>query len=233
MKNPPSKARCPTSKVSTRGLTPVSRSVSAAALLVMLAAAFTAGCFVTPKPLAPQEARAQFVAALDAVGLEKAPALGPVYREFILAAYDKDFPENWLLINQQSRDALAKELPQRISGLETLTKKMEDELLRADISQAARDFYTQSVKEQKDLAAKLKSFNGDGEKYFILLMGKAAPSYAFSAEILQQMQVTGETIDGPRATLNIIHKSIDHPGAIPFTLENGDWKLDFMETTTR
>jgi len=166
--------------------------------------------------------RDNFIAAFDKIGLEKAPSLGPVYREFLLAAYDKNFDKAWEIINQPSKNALTKELPGKIVELEKLTKKMEAELRKPGISSAARDFYTRSVAEQKALAGQLKSFNGDGKKYFAFAVEKTAAG-RLSAEILSQMEITGETINGDRGTIALKHKDAGTTGEVPFTLENGAW----------
>jgi len=210
------------------------------ALFASLLAAILGGCTpremtgpgtapATENPPAQITERDNFVAALDRIGLEKAPTLGPAYRDFLLAAFDKNFDRAWDLINQPGKDALTRELPGKIAELEAVTKRMQAELQKPDISRGARDYYTRSCAENKELIPLLKSFNGDGKKYFAFAMEKTAAG-RLSAEVLSQMEITGETINGDRGAIALKYKDAGTTGQIPFTRENGAWKFDLMET---
>jgi hypothetical protein len=171
--------------------------------------------------------RDNFVAALDGIGLEKAPTLGPAYRGFLLAAHDKNVDTAWNLVNQPGKDALTKELPEKIAQLEAVTKRMEAELQNPSLSSGARDYYTRSCAENNELIPLLKSFNGDGKKYFAFAMEKTIRLFA---EIPPQMEITGETINGDSGAITLKYKDTGTVGQIPFTRENGAWKFDLMGT---
>jgi hypothetical protein len=194
------------------------------------------GCATPPsKPQtgetsASRTTRDEFVATLNGIGVERAPTLGPVYREFLLAVYDKDYEKAWGFINQSSQDTLTSQLSSQIAELENATQLMEAELRKPDISRGARDYYTRSCAAQRDLAKQFKSFNGDGKQYFAFLIEKKQV-ISVSREIVAQMEVTGETINGDGGSLMRRHKETGEAGAVPFVLENGAWKLDLLKTS--
>jgi hypothetical protein len=206
------------------------------ALLASLLAPALCGCAsretAGPKPApdkdnppAQNPERDKFLSALDEIGLDKAPNLGHAYREFLLAAYDRNFDAAWELISQPSKDALTTELPGKIAQLEDVTKRMEAELQKPDISKTARDYYTRTIAENKELIPLLKSFNGDGQKYFAYTMEKA-PEGLLTADLLAQVEIAGETISGDGGFITLKQKGGDATTQVPFTREGNSWKRD-------
>jgi hypothetical protein len=171
-------------------------------------------------------------AALDKMGLENAPTLGPIYRKIIVAIDNKNYDELYGLINKASQDLTAQELKENTARAQTRVKTIEEILKAPELSEAAREQFTRELEQIKKDLADLQSLEGNVKKYFarkIEKLLKDPDTNPLNHIIMAEIIVTGEKIDGDKGQI-LIKESATNWGPQPFVRENGVWKADLFGT---
>ena len=175
--------------------------------------------------------RAEVVDALKKAGIDKAPTLGPVFEEFMMATYDRSYDDAWTLIDKASQSEITKELKDRVEQMEKRIPELEKELNdpQADANTKAwnQKTYDSMMKELPSLQA----LNGDGKKYFAMMMDKPEMSEIFKNCVEGKFEILGETVNGDKGYLSSKRKDATEPDKNEFVREDGKWKYKFFSAT--
>jgi len=204
-----------------------------AILMLGVLAVTLAGCHKKDEPDANTDApnRKSVEAALDKLGLEKAPTLGPVFRDFTLAVFDKNYNAAWNMTTQASQIQIARNLVDELATLRQEIDRLEGELNKPGLSEEDTDFHTAQRDLQRSRLRGLAQLEGDGSKYFAMAVKDFAAVRGFNeiASGKLKVKITGETIAASQGHITEQYEDTNQKGKIPFAFEDGKWKIDFAK----
>ena len=178
-------------------------------------------------------ARAAAINALDKAGLDKAPTLGPVFKDFLLAIYDKNFNDAWSMLNKASQDKAVKELAAEINELSESIASLAAKASDTQIPAEQRDWYNTQAGIKRERMAELTPMSGNGRKYFSYLMANpdVIKSFQEIADGTLKIQITGETVNGDKGFISEKNEQDGREQKLCFVMEDGKWKFDFYNTS--
>jgi hypothetical protein len=177
--------------------------------------------------------RATVINALDKMGLDKAPTLGPVFEDFLLAIYDKNFNDAWSMLNKESQNKALKELAAEISELNESIASLEAKASDTQIPPEQRDWYNSQAAIKKTRMTELAPMSGNGRKYFSYLMANpdVVKSFQEITDGTIKIQITGETVNGDKGFISEKNEQDGREQKLYFVMEDGKWKFDFYNTS--
>ena len=168
--------------------------------------------------------------ALDALNLkEKAPTLGPVYRDYFVKFFKDDYEGCWNILSEGSQQSFGKIIQPAIDGIKTLNEAQIDAELKA--LNAALPTITDSEKKvQTEFQIKLYEAGKNGFKdlpdtksCFVLYM-KLTPKAAIIEKIKNQ-EIIKEEIAEDGKTGVIKRKESEKESEKKFVYEDDRWKM--------
>jgi predicted small secreted protein len=177
--------------------------------------------------------RADVIKGLDNFGFEKAPQLGPVLKDFLLAIYDKKYDDAWNMLNKASQKEAAKELAGEVAELRESIASMEAKISDAKTPQENKNWYKSQLDVKKARLGELMPLIGDGGKYFTYLMGNSDVGKSFQdiADGQTKVKIIGETISGDKGYISEEAGERAAEQKLLFVMEEGKWKFDFYNTS--
>jgi hypothetical protein len=182
-----------------------------------------------PEP-APDKANEEAVSpelqkALDKMGLENAPTLGPAYRKLLECAAAKRFDLVYDSAPTSAKEKAASDLAMDIDIYQTQIKEAESKLSGPGMTDKEKAKFAAELEYRRGVLAHLLSFNGDAKQYFVYRLQKQPDMRDFAAVIIKGgVAVTGEQIDGGKGQLFLEHAN-DGVTSVNFIKEDGVWRF--------
>lgn len=177
-----------------------------------------------PAPKDEKPDRDSLVKALDKLN-ENAPKLGSVFKDFMLAIYDKDYTKAWGMINKASQESINKELAGTIADTKEQIKSLEKSLAGPDITEDQKDAIQNQLDARK---AHLKEMEAlDGQKYFAK-MCEGGVTELFKYIVDLKLTFEKENVNGNYGFIRA--RLEDETEILRFAREADAWKIDFVDT---
>jgi hypothetical protein len=177
-----------------------------------------------PAPKDEKPDREAVVKALDKL-VEKAPQLGPVFKDFTLALYDKDYAKAWGMINKASQESINKELAGTIADTQEQIKSLEKTLANADVPEDQKAAIQSQLDGRKAHLKELEAL--DGPKYF----GKRSEEGVtglFKYIVDEKLTFEKENVNGNYGFIRMRLEA--ETQILRFAREADAWKIDFADT---
>jgi hypothetical protein len=210
-------------------------------LSLALCALIVCGCRATQKPPeqpstvapatepAPDAAKEEPVPpelqkALDNMGLEKAPTLGPVFRQIILDFAAKKYDKIYDSAHESYKESIALQMETDFLYWLLAVQEISEQLDKADLPDSERTSLTDQLQYAQQSLEEMESLNGDPEKYFVWYMERITKTHNPVDDIISgRMTVEFEHVDADTGSIMIMLSEDLH--MLTFTKENGVWKL--------
>jgi hypothetical protein len=163
---------------------------------------------------------------LDGMGLENAPTLGPLYREYLIYSVEGKTDKLYDMMGSAAQKQLSGRLQWETKRYQDEVKADEEKLSRPDISEQEKAKVASELQNHKKHLADLQACNGDPAKLMALEMQREYPNSGFLEELKKSdTNIIGEKITGNTGSIKLTSKIIlDVPQL--FIKENGTWKVD-------
>jgi len=176
--------------------------------------------------------REQLEAAYKAMKPENIPTLAPVFKEWLLAAYQRDFAKAYDCLTTNTHNVMLKMADIRIFSDKQYVAGMEQELTQPNVAEDRKKELEAEIAKYKEYIAGREACNRDGAKLYAYITDWVAKGnnhnpihgYVFGPPL----GFVKEVIKGDIAYA----LTTDPPGAnkMYFIKENGAWKFDIANT---
>lgn len=166
--------------------------------------------------------------------LQNIPTLGPVYKEWVLAMYKRDYPKAWLLLSTKTQQIMTGFMLQKM-GIDKMNLSNDEKSLQdPNLAEDQRKVLQDEVNRLKPYIADREACNGDGEKLYACTTETACKLHndnpitpiltgtsKWVKEVFKEDIAYALTDDKP--VMLGINKQY-------FIKENGVWKIDMSST---
>jgi hypothetical protein len=169
------------------------------------------------------------MATFDEMKLDKSPTFGVVYRNWVIALYNRDYDAAWAMLSAKQHDKLDSQLKQTIEQCGTSVHAAQLMMSRTN-SEAGRAQLRANIKYWEALAPELQKL--DARQFFTWVFERYEsrsgnnPSQPY---LLKPHEWTGEEIAGDAGTVNI--KAFAPNDKLTFAKDKGEWKVDYTPFT--